>query len=137
MWYFFVYYFCISQSIYEIIKVMVFTLNIYKKGSLFLSYRISVMSVDNLSWNSRIGVFQSAKNKSFNIVSTDPSVNLGNQELSGVYLSICALLLICASTIFNGIVNNFEKCKFLFFLNVDKTSFLLSPKSIFNFYFYI
>ena len=95
------------------------------------------MPIDNLLWYARIGVFQSAKFKSFTKVYTDPSVNLGNQELSVVYLSICALLLICASTIFNGIVNNFEKFKFPIFLNVKKMSFLLFPKTIFIFYFYI
>ena len=88
-------------------------------------------------YTARVGVFPSAKFKSFNKVYTDTSVNVGSQELSAVCLSICALLLICASTIFNGIVNNFEKLKFPVFLNVEKMPFLLSPKSIFNFYFYI
>ena len=83
------------------------------------------MLIDNLLCYARIGVFQSAKFKSFNKIYTDPSVNLGNQELSVVYLSICVLLLIYASTstIFNGIVKNFEKFKFLIFLNVEKMSF--------------
>ena len=62
---------------------------------------------------------------------------MGNQELSAVYLSICALLSMSASVIFNRIVNNFEKFKFPVFSNVEKVSFMLSPKSIFNFYFYI
>ena len=62
---------------------------------------------------------------------------MGNQELSAVYLSICALLSMSASVIFNRIVNNFEKFKFPVFSNVEKISFMLSPKSIFNFYFYI
>ena len=75
--------------------------------------------------------------QSFDKVCTDRSVNLGNQELSVVYLSICALLLIYASVIFNGTVNNFENFKCTLFLNVEKMSFLLSPKSIFNFFFYI
>ena len=80
-------------------------------------------------WYARIGVYQSTKYKSFNKVYTDPSVNLGSRQLSVVYLSICA------STILNGIVNNFEKFKFPVFLNVEKMSFLLSSKNIFNFYF--
>ena len=42
-----------------------------------------------------------------------------------------------ASVIFSRIVNKFEKFKFLVFLNVAKMSFMLSPKSILNFYFYI
>ena len=42
-----------------------------------------------------------------------------------------------ASVIFNEIVNNFEHFKFPVFLNVAKMSFMFSPKSIFNFYFYI
>ena len=88
-------------------------------------------------YTARVGVFQSAKFKSFNKVYTDTSVNVGSQELSAVCLSICALLLICASTIFNGIVNNFEKFKFPTFLNAKKMSFLLFPKTIFIFYFYI
>ena len=53
--------------------------------------------------------FSVGKIKSFNKVYSDRSVNLGNQELSVVYLSICALLLIYAGVIFNGIVNNFYK----------------------------
>ena len=68
---------------------------------------ISIMAIDNLSWYARIGVFQSAKLKSFAKVYTDPPVNLENQELPSVYLSICAFLLICTSTIFKGIVSNF------------------------------
>ena len=62
---------------------------------------------------------------------------MGNQELLAVYLLICALLLMYASVIFSRIVNKFEKFKFLVFLNVAKMSFMLSPKSILNFYFYI
>ena len=50
------------------------------------------MPIDNLLWYARIGVLQSAKFKSFTKVYADPSVNLGNQELSVIYLSICALL---------------------------------------------
>ena len=42
-----------------------------------------------------------------------------------------------ASVIFNEIVNNFEHFKLPVFLNVAKMSFMFSPKSIFNFYFYI
>ena len=52
-------------------------------------------------------------------------------------LLTCALLLIYAGAIFNRIVNNFEKFKFPVFLNVAKMLFMLYPKSIFNFYFYI
>ena len=78
------------------------------------------MPIDNLLWYARIGVFQWAKFESFTKVYTDPLVNLVNQELSIVYLSICALLLICGSTILNGAVNNFEKFKFPIFLNVKK-----------------
>ena len=95
------------------------------------------MSLDNLLWYARIGVFQSVKFKSFNKVYTDRSIKLGNQELSAVYLLICALLLMYASVIFNRIVNNFEKFKFPVFLIVAKMLFMLYPKSIFNFYFYI
>ena len=95
------------------------------------------MPIDNLLWYARIGVFQSAKFKSFTKVYTDPLVNLGNQELLVVYLPICALLLICASTIFNGIIKNFEKFKFPIFLNVKKMSFLSFPKTFFIFYFYV
>ena len=95
------------------------------------------MPIDNLLWYARIGVFQSAKLKSFNKVYTDQSVKLGNQEPLAVYLLICTLLLMYASVIFNRIVNNFEKFKFPVFLNVAKMSFMLSPISIFNFYFYI
>ena len=58
---------------------------------------------------------------------------MGNQELSVVYLLICALLLIYAGVI----VNNLENFKFPAFLNVEKMSFMLSPKSVFNFNFYI
>ena len=58
------------------------------------------------------------------ITDTDSSVNVGNQELSSVYLSICALLLICASI-------------FPIFLNVKRMSFLLFPETIFIFYSYI
>ena len=47
------------------------------------------------------------------------------------------LLLMYASVIFNEIVNNFEHFKLPVFLNVAKMSFMFSPKSIFNFYFYI
>ena len=72
-----------------------------------------------------------------NNVYTNRSVKLGNQELSAVYLLICALLLMYASVIFNEIVNNFEHFKLPVFLNVAKMSFMFSPKSIFNFYFYI
>ena len=46
-------------------------------------------------------------------------------------------MLIYASVIFNGIVNNFEMFKLPVFLNIEKMSFMLSHKSIFNFYFYI
>ena len=95
------------------------------------------MPIDNLMWYARIGVFQSAKFKSFNKVYIDRSVKLGNQELSAVYLLICALSLMYASVILNRIVNNFEKFKFPIFFNVAKMSFMLSPISIFNFYFYI
>ena len=73
------------------------------------------MSLDNLLWYARIGVFQSVKFKFFNKVYTDRSIKLGNQELSAVYLLICALLLMYASVIFNRIVNNFEKFKFSVF----------------------
>ena len=73
------------------------------------------MSLDNLLWYARIGVFQSVRFKSFNKVYTDRSIKLGNQELSAVYLLICALLLMYASVIFNRIVNNFEKFKFSVF----------------------
>ena len=59
------------------------------------------MPLDNLLWYARIGVSLSAKFKSFNNVYTDRSVKLGNQELSAVYLLICALLLMYASVIFN------------------------------------
>ena len=95
------------------------------------------MPIDNLLWYARIGLFQSAKFKSFNNVYTDRSVKLGNLELSAVCILICALLLMYASVIFNRIVNSFEKFKFPVFLNVAKMSFMLSPISIFNFYFYI
>ena len=95
------------------------------------------MSLDTLLWYARIGVFQSVKFKFFNKVYTDRSIKLENQELSAVYLLICALLLMYASVIFNRIVNNFEKFKFPVFLNVAKMLFMLYPKSIFNFYFYI
>ena len=95
------------------------------------------MPIDNLLWYARIGVFQSVKFKSFNKLYTDRSVKLGNQELSAVYLLICVLLLMYVSVIFNRIVNNFEKFKFLVFVNVAKMPFMLSPTSIFNFYFYI
>ena len=72
------------------------------------------MPISNLLWYARTGVFQSVKFKSFNKVYTDRSVKLGNQELSAVYLSICALLLIFLLTrvIFNRTVNNFEKFEF-------------------------
>ena len=95
------------------------------------------MPIDNFLWYARIGVFQSAKLKSFNKVYTDQSVKLGNQESLAVYLLICALLLMYASVIFNRIVNNFEKFKFPVFLNVPKMSLMLSLINIFNFYFYI
>ena len=91
--------------------------------------------IDNLLRYARIGVFQSVKFKSFNKVYTDRSVKLGNPELLAVFLLICALLLMYASVIFNKIVNNFEKFKFLVFLNVANMLFMLSSISIFNFYF--
>ena len=46
---------------------------------------------------------------------------------------MCALLLIYAGVI----VNNLENFKFPAFLNVEKMLFMLSPKSVFNFNFYI
>ena len=64
--------------------------------------------------------FQSAKFKSFTRIYAHPSVNMGNQELSVVNLSICGLLLIYATIIFNGTVKNFEKIKFPVFLSVKK-----------------
>ena len=101
-------YFCILQSIFQISKVMDFTLNISIPWYYIL---ISVMRIDHNLWYARIGVFQSAKFKFLSKVYTDPSVNLGNQEVSIFYWSICSLLLICASNILNVIVNNFEKFK--------------------------
>ena len=79
-----------------------------------------------------IGVFQSAKFKSFNKVYKDRLVKLGNQELSAVFLLICTLLLMYDSVIFNRIIDKFEKFKFPVFLNVAKMSFMLSPISILN-----
>ena len=65
------------------------------------------MPIDNTLWHARIGVFQLAKFKFFTKVYTDPSVNLEHQKVLIVYLSVCSLLLICASNIFNVIDNNF------------------------------
>ena len=45
--------------------------------------------------------------------------------------------MLALNGIFNGVVNNFEKFKFLIFLNVEKMSFLLSPRNVFSFYIYI
>ena len=45
--------------------------------------------------------------------------------------------MLALNGIFNGVVNNFEKIKFLIFLNVEKMSFLLSPRNVFSFYIYI
>ena len=79
------------------------------------------MPKDNLLWYARIGVFQSAKFKSFNKDYIDPSVKLGNQELSAVYLLICALSLMYASVIFNRIV------KFPVFLKCCKNVIYIIP----------
>ena len=59
--------------------------------------------IKSFMWYARIGVFQSAKFKSFNKVYIGLSVKLGNQVLSAAYLLICALalLLMYASVIFN------------------------------------
>ena len=40
------------------------------------------MPIDHILWYARIGVFHSAKFKFLTKVYTDPSVNLGNQEVS-------------------------------------------------------
>ena len=45
--------------------------------------------------------------------------------------------MLALNVIFNGVANNFEKFKFLIFLNVEKMSFLLSPRNVFSFYIYI
>ena len=45
--------------------------------------------------------------------------------------------MLALNGIFNGVVNNFEKFKFLIFLIVEKMSFLLSPRNVFSFYIYI
>ena len=72
-------YFCIPQSIFQRSKVMDFTLNISIPWYYIL---ISVMRIDHNLWYARIGVFHSAKFKFLTKVYTDPSVNLGNQEVS-------------------------------------------------------
>ena len=73
------------------------------------------MPIDNLLCYARIGVFQSTKFKSFNKVYTDRLVKLGNQELSAVYILICALLLMYASVIFtftfkHSMINKLRNC---------------------------
>ena len=55
------------------------------------------MPIDNLLWYARIGVFQSAKFKSFNKVYTDRSVKLGNQECVCVCVCVCVYVYMCMS----------------------------------------